>query len=153
MQRLESSVCKPAVKRRRNCPDSVLQECKAFLQGVGIEGGATHQDIGMPIDIFGHRMNHKIGTMIQRILDVRAQESIVDDDHDTFAVRNGRHLSNIHQAQRRIARAFYPDQFRLPWTNHLCDIELNAGRECHLNAVRSRDLGEVPVCATVDIRD
>lgn len=64
----------------------------------------------------------------------------------------GSNLSNVYQTQRRITRAFNPDQFRLVRSNELGNIDLNAGRKRDLDAVGLGYFCEIAMGATVDIR-
>lgn len=41
----EAAVGKPAVEGGWDGSDGILEECKAFIDVVGVEGGNTHQDI------------------------------------------------------------------------------------------------------------
>lgn len=68
-------------------------------------------------------------------------------------VGDSSHLPDIDQGQGRIAGALDPDQFRLVGPDELGHVDLNAGREGHLDAMRRCDFGKVTMSATVDIRD
>lgn len=71
---------------------------------------------------------------------------------NTMFMCYGSNISNVYQTQRRIARAFNPDQFRLVRSNELGDIDLNTGRKGDLDAVGLGYFGEIAMGATVDIR-
>lgn len=103
----------PAVKRRWNGTNGVLEEGEPLLDVWRIERCTSHQDVRMAVDIFCDRMDHNICTMIQRVLHVGAQECIIHHNHDPMLMRNCSHGPYIHQAQRRIARRLDPYQLRL----------------------------------------
>lgn len=107
----------------------------------------------MPVDVFGDRMNHNIGPMVERVLNVGAEEGIIDHDHDAISVGHRGDVPNVHQAQSRIARAFDPDQLGLVRADEPGHVDLNARREGNLDAMGCRDLGEVAMRPAVDIGD
>lgn len=106
----------------------------------------------MTIDVFCHRVDDYVCAMIQRVLHIRAEEGIVYNDMNTMSMCYGSNFSNVYQTQRRIARAFNPDQFRLVRSNELGDIDLNAGRKGDLDAVGLGYFCEIAMGTTVDIR-
>lgn len=108
---------------------------------------------GVSVDVFGDRVDHYVCTMIQRVLNIRAQEGIVNDDHDPMTMRHRCHFSDINQAQCRITRAFDPDELGLVGSDELGDINFDSRGESDLNAMSSGYLGEVTMCAAVNIRD
>lgn len=109
----------------------------------------THR---MTIDVFSHRVDHYVCAVIQWVLHVRTEEGIVHNDMDSMSMCYGCNFSNIYQTQRRIARAFNPDQFRFVRSNELGDINFNAGRKRDLNAVGLCYFCEIAMSATVNIR-
>lgn len=108
---------------------------------------------GVSVYVFGDRVDYYVCAMIQRILNIRAQEGIVNHDHDPMTMRHRCHLSDIHQAQRRVTRTFDPDQFSLVRSNELSDIDLDTGGESDLDAMSSSYFGEIAMRAAVDIGD
>lgn len=106
----------------------------------------------MTIDVFSHRVDNNVCAVIQRVLHIRTEKGIVHNDMNSMSMCYGCNFPNVHQTQRRIARAFNPDQFRLVRSNELGDIDLNAGRKGDLNAVGLGYFCEIAMGATVDIR-
>lgn len=150
---LETAVSQPAVECRRNGANGVLQECKALAQSLRVEGGDTHQDIGVTVDILGHGVNHHVGAVIQRVLDIGAHEGVVDHNQDAMAVGNFSHGFDIHQTEGRVGGGLDPDEFGLIGPNQVLDMQLDAWREGHVDTVRRCHLGEISVSAAVDIGD
>ena len=105
----------------------------------------------MAVDVFGNGMHNDIGTVIQRVLDVRTQERVVDHDHDPVPVRHRGNIPDVDQTQCRIAGRFDPDQFGLVRSDHVRDIQLDTRGERDLHAMRRGHLCEIPMCASVDI--
>jgi hypothetical protein len=67
--------------------------------------GITH---GMAVYILGHRMDNNIRPVVQGVLYIRAEEGIVNHNHDPMLMRNRGDSSYIDQAEGGIARAFNP---------------------------------------------
>ena len=105
----------------------------------------------MAIYIFRNRMHHNIGSVIQRILDVWAQECVIHDNLDPMLMCHTSNLPNIHQTQCRIARTFYPYQFCLSGTYHLCDVKFDAWGKRYLDAMCGGDFGKVTMRATIHV--
>lgn len=105
----------------------------------------------MTIDVFSHRVDHDVCAVIQRVLHIRTEKGIVYNDLNAMTMCYSSNLSDVYQTQRRIARAFNPDQFRLVRSNESGDIDLNAGRKGDLDAVRLGYFCEIAMGTTVDI--
>lgn len=105
----------------------------------------------MAIDILGNRVDDDIGAVVQRVLNIWAQEGVVHYNHDPMLVCDRRHFPDINQPQGRVRRTLDPYQFGLVGPDQIFHVELNARSESDLDAMRRGDLGEVPVCATIDV--
>jgi len=104
------------------------------------------------VDILGDTVDNDVGTEIERVLDVRGEESVVNNDEDTVLVGLRNNSSDIDKAQGRVARTLDPDQTGIGG-NVLADIDLDLWCEGHLDAVGLCDLSEVSVGTSVDIGD
>lgn len=61
---------------------TVLQEAQPLVD-VGIAGDSgAHDDVRMAVHVFGQRVHDQIGAQLQRPLQVRREECVVDDDDD-----------------------------------------------------------------------
>ena len=98
-------------------------------------------------------MNYYVGAMIQRVLDIWAQEGIVNDDHDPMTMRHSCHFSDINQAQRRITGALDPYKFGSVRSDELANIDFDARGKCNLDAMSSGYFSEVAMRSAVNIRD
>lgn len=107
----------------------------------------------MPINVFRDRVYHDISAMIERVLDIGAEEGVIDDYQDAMSVGDVSDVPDVNQAQGGVAGALDPDQLRLIRTDEIGHVDLNAGREGDLNAMSAGDLREVAMGAAVDIRD
>lgn len=68
-------------------------------------------------------------------------------------VGNGCDISNIDQAESRVAGAFNPYELRLIWPDELCNVYFDAWGERNLNAVCCCDFCEIAMRPSVDIRN
>lgn len=152
MQRLKTTMGKPAVEGTGDTADGVLQERKTLVQRVRVESAGTHQHVRMAVDVLGHTVHNDVGAVIQGVLDVGREEGIVYNNHDSVPVRNRSNSTDIDQAQRGVTGRLNPDQFCLVGADQIFDIQLNRGRECDVDAVRGGDLGEVAMSSAIDVR-
>ena len=91
--------------------------------------------------------------MIQRVLYVRAEESVIYDYHYTVLMRYGCNSADIDEAQCRITRTFDPYQLGFVRPYEVRDIQFYAGREGDLDSMCSRYLCEVSMRAPINVRD
>lgn len=105
----------------------------------------------MTVDILSDGVNNNVGTVVERVLNVGAHESVVDNDQDAMTVGDISNSLNIDQAEGRVGRSFDPDELSLIRTDQILDVKLNGRRESHIDAVSGGNLGEVSVSTTVDI--
>ncbi len=107
--------------------------------------------IAVTIEILRRAVHHDIRTQLQRTLQVRRHERIVDDDPSTPAMRDLRDATDIRNRHHRVRRRL--DE------HHLCIrphglLERRQIRRIHireLDAVVPDDLVEQPECPSVDI--
>jgi hypothetical protein len=109
VQGLETTVGEPGVEGGGDSANGVLEEAQASLELVAVKGGNTHDYIAVTIDVLGDTVNDDIGTEVERVLDVRREESVVDNDEDTMLVGLSDNSSDIDEAQCRVARSLDPD--------------------------------------------
>lgn len=107
----------------------------------------------MTVDVLSDGVDDDIGTVVQRVLNVGAQEGVIDDNQDTVLVGHGSDLLDIDQAEGGVGGGFDPDQLGLVGADELLDVEFDARRESHLDTMGGGNLGEVPVGSTIDIGD
>lgn len=50
----------------------------------------------MAINVFCDRVNDNVCAMVERILNVGAEEGIIDHDHDAISVGHGGDVPNVH---------------------------------------------------------
>lgn len=150
VQGLQTTVGQPGVESRGNSANCVLQEAETGLELVAVEGGDTHDDIAVAVDVLGDAVDDNVGAQVERVLNVGGQEGVVDDDEDTTLVGLGDDGADVDEAQGRVARTLDPDEAGVVG-DVLTNVDLDLGGEGHLDAVGLGDLGEVTVSATVDV--
>lgn len=107
----------------------------------------------MTINVFSDGMDHNIRAVIQRILDVWAEERIINHHHNAVSMCHRGNFTNVNQRQCRVAGAFDPDELGLIGPNEFGHVDLDTWRECHLDAMGSGNFGKVTMGTTVDIGD
>lgn len=147
-----STVGEPRVEGRGNGTDGVLEEGETGVELVAVEGGNTHDNVGVAVDVLSHTMNNDIGTMVERVLDVGAQEGVVDNDQDATLMGGSSNGADIHKAEGRVAGGLDPHELG-GIGDVLADVNLDLRGEGDLDTVGLGDLGEVSVGAAVDVGD
>lgn len=150
VQGFDAAVGEPAVEGGGDGADRVLEEGEAGVEVGGVEGGDTHEDVGVPVDVFGDAVDDDVGAVLEWVLDVGGEEGVVDDDHDAAAVRDVGYGSYIYQGEGRVGGRLDPDQLSL-WFDLLLDVELDGGGEGNPHTVRRCHFREVSVRAAIYI--
>jgi hypothetical protein len=87
-ERLQSAERQVAVHRSRHRPDGVRQEREPFDPlGVARDDRAA-DEVGVAADVLGHAVHDRIGAQLQRSLEHRRRERVVDDDARAGSVRD-----------------------------------------------------------------
>lgn len=152
MQSLQTTVGEPAVKRRRDGANGVLEERQAGVEIVRVERGNTHNNVRVAIDVLCDGVDDDVGAVLERVLHIWREERVVNNNKNVLCVRDGYDGGNVDQAKRRVARGLDPDQAGIRG-DVLVDVDLDLGCECDFDAVGHCDLCEVAVGAAVDVGD
>lgn len=152
VQRLEAPVGEPAVEGGGDGADGVLQEGEAGAEVVAVEGGDAHDHVRVAVDVLCDGVHDDVGAVVQGVLDVGAQEGVVDDDQDAAGVGGGGDGADVDQAEGGVGRGLDPDEAGV--VGHVRgQVGLDVRGEGDADAVGAGDLGEVAVGAAVDVRD
>src|SRR5687768_8174049 len=108
------------------------------MQVVAVESCDTHHDIAVAVDVFGDAVHDNVGTVIERVLNVGAQEGVVDNNEDAVLVGGGGDGTNVDETQGGVAGRLNPHQL-CGLCDVLADVHLDLGREGDLDAVRLCD--------------
>lgn len=106
----------------------------------------------MAVNIFGYRMDDNISSMVERILDVWRQESVINHHKNSMLMRNVCNGTDVHQRQCGVAWGLDPDKLGV-WANHGFCVDFDGARERHTNTVGSCNLCEVTMGTAIDITD
>lgn len=153
VQGLQTTVGEPAVEGGGDGADGVLEEGEALLEGVGVESGDTHADVGVAVDVLRDGVDDDVGAVVERVLHVGAHEGVVDDDEDAMAMGDVDDGADVDQAEGGVGGGLDPDELGLVGADQVLDVQLDGRGEGDVHAVGGSDLGEVAVGATVDIGD
>src|SRR5467141_2040759 len=77
-ERLDPSQHEPTIHRPRDGPNGVLQEFQPLLNFLVRRDRCSTNQVAVTTEILCRTMDNNIRSMVQRILQVRAQESVVD---------------------------------------------------------------------------
>lgn len=72
VQRLETPMSEPAVERRRDGTNGVLEKRESFFYVGRVESCASHEDIRVAVDVFRDTMYDDVCAMIEWVLNVWA---------------------------------------------------------------------------------
>lgn len=153
VQGLQTTVGEPAVEGGGDGADGVLEEGETLLEGVGVESGDTHADVGVAVDVLSDGVDDDVGAVVERVLDVGAHEGVVDDDEDAMATGDVDDGADVDQAEGGVGGSLDPDELGLVVADQVLDVQFDSRGEGDVHAVRSSNLSEVAVGATVDVGD
>ena len=126
-ERLDPAEHQVAVERARHRAGRVLEEADA-LGDLGIaRDRAPADDVGVATEVLRGRVHDDVGAELQRTLQVRRRERVVDDDARAARVRELRHGRDVDDGERGIGRRLDPH---------------HRGAACHARAVRV-EVGEI----------
>ena len=106
----------------------------------------------MAAEVLRRRVDDDVGAELQRLLQVRRGEGVVDDDQRAGRVRRLGHRADVDDVQHRVRRRLEPDDPR-PLVEVVGDVrvQLLRGNPRERVALRLVDLREHPVDAAVDV--
>ena len=94
-ERLEPAEHQVAVERARHRADRVLQEPDA-LGDLGVVGGREPaDDVGVAAEVLRGRVHDDVGAELERPLQERRRERVVDDDARAALVRDRAHAEDV----------------------------------------------------------
>jgi hypothetical protein len=100
------------------------------------------------IDVLCNGVNDNVCAVVERVLDIRGEEGVVDYDKNAVLVCDGGDFADVNEGEGWVGRGFDPDQLCL-WTDELCDVDFEGGTERDLDPVCEGDLCEVSVGSAV----
>ena len=150
-QRLHPAEEQPAVKWRWHRADRVLVEAQLLLQLVVAGHHGAANDVAVPADVLGRAVHDDVRAQVQRLLQVRRREGVVDAHERATAVRHLAHGVDVDHAEQRVGRRLQPHHAGL--LGHrgldLVDVARVHGGEAH--AVALEDFVEQAERAAVHV--
>ena len=111
-QRFRSAQHEPSVEWTRHASSRVLEERDARAKLLVVAGESSADDIGMPAQVLGRRVQDDVRPKPQRLLQVRTRERVVDHGQRLAPVRDLRESRDVEHFQERIRRRLDPDELR-----------------------------------------
>ena len=112
---------------------------------------ATTDDIGMPVQILGGRVNHHIDTMLERSLAIGGQEGVVRDGDQSRRFRHLGNGCNVNDVKQGIAGSFDPDALG-PGGNRLADLfDISHADKDEVDPHVAKQRIEQPVGSAIDV--
>src|SRR5262249_31805347 len=110
VERLDAAEDEEAVHRRRHGADGVLQEGQSIPYAEIARRRRAPDDVRVAVQVFRRRVHHDVGAEVERPLEIRRQERVIDDhEHVGTSRLDGLgHPRDITQFQHRVGRRLDP---------------------------------------------
>ena len=112
-ERFDATQHQPAVHRAGNRAGMHHHVVQRFRQFFGFNRNDAHQYVGVAAKVFSGGVEHDVAAHLQRLLQIRRSEGVVDADQCAGCVGFGGKRFDVHQPQKRIGRGFQPNQFHI----------------------------------------
>lgn len=103
-QRLDATAHVVAFGRGEHAAEPVLREVDAIADLIVQHHHKAGVHLGMACQVFGGRMDDDIRAQIERLLQVRRDERVVDDGQRAVSVRDGRDAVDVVDLQQRVGQ-------------------------------------------------
>ena len=150
-ERLEPAQHEVAVERARHRADRVLQEPDA-LGDLGVVGGdEPAHDVGVTAEVLGRRVHDDVGAELERPLQERRGERVVDDDARAALVRDRADAEDVDDGERGVGGRLDPHQRGAVGPVALERVEVGEVGDGPLDARRCEHLRHQPEGAAVRV--
>ena len=105
-ERLNTTTHRIAFVRRKHATQTILREVDTFDKHVVLDHHKNGVDFGMAGQILGSGMDDDVGTLVERQLQIRGNECVVDNGNRTIAMSDFSNLRHIVDLQQRIGKNF-----------------------------------------------
>ena len=151
LQGFQTAHGEPAVKRRWHGAGGVLQELDGLKHGrVFCQRDALH-GVGMSGQIFRDAVDDDVCPKLERLLEARRRERIIDHDECAARVRELGDRRNIRDQEARVRGRFDPDEARIGRKRGLDGLQVGRVNLLRDYAEILVDLVENTVGAAVDV--
>jgi hypothetical protein len=152
-QRLQPAQDEPRVERAGDGPERLLEEEEPLGDRMVVRRDEPADHVGVAAEVLRRRVDDGVGAEVERVLEVRRRERVVDDEDGTDRVRRVGCRADVDDVQQRVRRGFDPDHAG-PLVQPRRQIrELGRRHVVEEVALRLVDLRGHPVDAPVDVRD
>jgi hypothetical protein len=119
-----------------------------------VRGEEAADHVRVPAEVLRRRVEHDVGADLERVLEVRRREGVVDDDDRAGRVGRVGDRAQIEDVQHRVRRRLEPDEPRaLVHVGRRVVVEVDGRHVLERVALRLVHLRGHPVDAAVDVRD
>ena len=109
-RRASSARAARATRRRaRHRAERLLEEEQALGDRRVVRRREAADDVGMAAEVLRRRVHDDVGAELERALEVRRGEGVVDDDDRAGRVRRVRDVPDVDDVQERVRRRLDPD--------------------------------------------
>ena len=135
-----------------NGAEGLLQELEALGDRRVVRRGEAADHVRVAAEVLRRRVDDDVGAELERELEVRRGEGVVDDDEGAGGVRGVGRLADVDDVEERVRRRLEPDDAgALVQVLLEAGLDLLGGEEREAVALRLVDLREHAVDAAVDV--
>ena len=109
-KRLHPAQHEPRVERAGHGAERLLQEVEALGERVVVGGDEAADHVAVAAEVLGRRVDDEVGAEVERLLQVRRRERVVDDEQRADGVRRVGGLANVDDVQERVRRRLDPHE-------------------------------------------
>ncbi len=150
-ERLQPAEDEPRVERPGHGAERVLEEGEPLCDGRIVRAGEAADEVGVAAEVLRRRVDDDVGAELERPLEVRGRERVVDDEHGAPAARAA---SATARMSTTFSSGFVGDSIQTSRVrSSIASAMPSARRVRELVALRLVDLREEPVGAAVDVVD
>ena len=100
-ERLQAAKDHVAIERARHAAGRLLEEVEPLRERLVLRHGGTEDDVRVPVQVLRGRVHDDGGAEVERALEHRGGEGVVDDDRDAGLPRDLRDLRDVEDLEHR----------------------------------------------------
>ena len=109
-ERLQAAQHEPRVERPGHGAERLLQEVETLGERVVVRRHEAADDVAVTAEVLRRRVHDEVGAELERLLQVRRRERVVDDEQRTDRVRRVCGLADVDDVQKRVRRRLDPHE-------------------------------------------
>ena len=151
-QRLDSPKHQPGIEWRENRAGRVLDKLEALGIVFALQNGDAADAVAVAIEVLRGRMNNNIGAKLDRPLEVRRHERIVDSKPAVGTVmRDFRERTNVRDRHDRVCGCLDKNHTRVGADGSFDIARIRCVDVRELDAVMTHDFVEEPECSAINV--